>query len=282
MTPTPPGGKSPESGGGHGDGPPNVFAPNAHGEELREYAEADWRHEVGEFFKHLNQVVSKAAASSPGHGEKSASMKHPLVLAAVITTCVTAGSSLLLHLFQNREAANQRSNELYKSKLDFVGTFGDSFPRSLNALYSNMHELIWLKCYPVSFAVDEGGDPKTVAEAEAARDKQLERANKTKDTHSKDFDESYKARIQEKKLTAMCAQAMAMFSHEEGADIRTLLKTIRAIQDLADDPNPPKKFDKLSYQALESKLNSLHNDANELFAKVLETLGNQLGQTGQK
>jgi hypothetical protein len=283
MSPTPHAGKPSEEGGGHGEGPPNVFAPNAHGEELREYAEGDWQHEVGEFFKHLNQVMSKVTTpAGSGHGEKSASMKHPLVLAAVITTCVTAGSSLLIHLFQNREAANQRTNELYKSKLEFVGSFGDMFPRSLNALYSNMKEMVWFKCYPVSFARDRDVDVKTVAEAEAYKEQHLDDATKVREGHSRDFDESYKARLQEKKPTVLCAQALAMFSHEEGEDIRALLKTIRAIQDLADDPAKPAKFDKLGYPDLAGRLESLHNQANESFARVLETLGNQLGESGPR
>ncbi len=283
MTASPPGGKPPEDSAGHSHDQPNVFAPNAHGEELREYGEGDWQHEVGEFFKHLNQAMSKVVgAAGSGHGDKTTSMKHPLVLAAVITTCVTAGSSLLIHLFQNREAANQRTNELYKSKIDFVGSFGDSFPKSLSTLYSCMREEIWLKCFPVSYAVDQGADPKKPEDAKAFRAKELALADAAWDAHSKDFAEASKARLQEKKLTALCAQALAMFSHEEGADIRALLKNVRAMQDLADDPKPvkegapPEKFNPMDYQKLAARLDALHNESNDLFAKVLETLGNQL------
>lgn len=278
MNTTPQDGKPSNEPAGHSHDEPNVFAPNAHGQELREYGEGDWQHEVGEFFKHLNQVMSKVASSSgSGHGEKTSSMKHPLVLAAVITTCVTAGSSLLLHLFQNREAANQRTNELYKSRIEFVASFGESFPRSLSALYNNMREFLWLKCYPATFALGEGVKPKDLAEAEAYKESHLDRALKVKEAHVRDFDETYKARIQEKKLTALCAQAIAMFNKEEGAEVRALLKSVRAMQDLGDDPAPPAKFDEMRYRELESKLEALNNETNDLFAKVLVALGDKLG-----
>ena len=76
MNAPPQGGKPSDESAGHSHDQQNVFAPNAHGEELREYGEGDWQHEVGEFFKHLNQVMSKVAGSSgAGHGEKTSSMK---------------------------------------------------------------------------------------------------------------------------------------------------------------------------------------------------------------
>lgn len=269
--------------GGHGM---NVLSADAHGEELREVGEEgrekkDWKHELESLLAQLNEMMSRASTKGHDKGAHGSAVSHPLVVAAVITGLITGGSSLLLHIFQDREAHNQRANELYKSKLDFVTVFGDSFPRSLNALYLNQSEMVWLKCFPISYYADAGDDGaiKAYKAAETAGTElpaPTAEALKARESHRASFEESARSRLAEKKPTAMCAQALALFGREEGGDIQTLLKTVRAIQDIADDPAPPAKWSRHQYKELDHRLSSLHNDANELFAKMLETMGTQL------
>jgi len=265
----------------------NPFAADSHGEEVREIgAQAQgWQGELTHLLKHLNHLMEK---SDLRHG-KSGTFVHPLVIAAVITAAITGLGGILGKYFQEAsarneillkqsEAKNAQANELYKQRLDFVAMFGDSFPKALNALYTSRKTLLWMKCYPVAYYVDVNEDKgvQIAADAAAKSEAPPKAASEKFDEQNKEYNEASQMRLQEKKPTAMCVQAIALFAGDERDEIKTLLRIVRDLQNVCDNPKPPDRFEKKNYAALNVRLEELHNAANEQFAKVLEMIGTSL------
>ncbi len=279
-------------GGEHGGSHFDVTAATAHGEELREQAEhSTWHDELHATLRSLNELLAIARSAKHPESRRLEFLRQPLVTAAIVTGLATAGSAFAINYFQSREAHNAmvlqaqatrdareaeatraqtalefqaqqardtRNHELYKSKLEFAATFGDTFPRSLNLLFRNTRAGLWLDRHAA--AADEPAADAT------AQTKELHQRFLTEYAR---FEDTRREMLDAKKTSTLCAQALMLFEQTPDRPLDELRATIKAIQDVRDDETTP-------YEEQEKLLDKLHNRANEAFTRVLNMFGDGL------